>query len=490
MAGFSLPVLNSRFRSSEHFRSAPGYQLLPMRFASLDHRYVVTNMVGERVLLSRQQLQSLIEGSLSRDDPSYFTLLSKHFLLESNSRVALDLLAAKYRTQQQQLAEFTGLHIFVVTLRCDHSCPYCQVSRVSSDRAAFDMTPDTADRAIELVFRSPNRRLKIEFQGGEPLLNFDVIRHIVDQVELRNQHEGRVIDFVIATNLANLTDEMLTFCQTHRVFISTSLDGPAELHNANRPRPGNDSYERAVNAIGRCRAALGHDSVSALMTTTRRSLAMPEAIIDEYVAQGFSSVFLRWLSPFGFAVKTHAVVGYGVEEWKAFFERGLRHIIRLNQMGTQIREDYCGIVLRKMLTPFPTGYVDLRSPTGLCIAVLVYNYDGQVYASDESRMLAENGDFTFRLGHVAQNAYEDIMGSARLLDIVSSTMTEGIPQCCDCAFEPYCGTDPVLHHATQGDMVGHRPTSAFCERNMFVFKLLVTMLEDEPATRDILERWV
>jgi hypothetical protein len=47
----------------------------------------------------------------------------------------------------------------------------------------------------------------------------------------------------------------------------------------------------------------------------------------------------------------------------------------------------------------------------------------------------------------------------------------------------------VRHHATQGDIVGHRPTSAFCSRNMFVFRLLIRLLEDDPRSRRILESW-
>ena len=55
-------------------------------------------------------------------------------------------------------------------------------------------------------------------------------------------------------------------------------------------------------------------------------------------------------------------------------------------------EVYAQLLLQKMLTPFPTGYVDLQSPAGLGIGCVVYNYDGDVYASDEGRMLAEMKD--------------------------------------------------------------------------------------------------
>jgi His-Xaa-Ser system radical SAM maturase HxsB len=464
--------------------------LLPFRFERLHgDSYIATNFAGEYVTLDRESLRALVDGDLRPERPIYRTLQSRHFLLESGSDVALDLLATKYRTKKANLADFTGLHMFVVTLRCDHSCPYCQVSRVSSDRSAYDMSGSTADRSVDLLFRSPNPRLKVEFQGGEPLLNFELVRRIVLRVKERNETEKRDVQFVVATNLAQLSDAMLEFFREHGVGISTSLDGPRDLHNANRPRPGGNSYELAVEGIRRCRAALGPDAVSALMTTTARSLEQPEAIIDEYVRQGFSSVFLRWLSPYGFASKTGGVLGYPAEEWNRFYEQGLSYILSLNQAGLPFAEQYAAIVLNKILTPYPTGYVDLQSPSGLGISAVVYNYDGEVYASDESRMVAETGDKSFRLGNVHQDSYEDIFLSERLLDILASTMTECTPMCSDCAFEPFCGTDPLFHHATQGDIVGYRPTSAFCRRNMFVFKLLVSLLEDGAETRHLLTRW-
>ena len=99
-------------------------------------------------------------------------LRGKHLIRLSEEDVPLELLALKVRTRYDRLAEFTGLHIFVVSLRCEHSCPYCQVSRQSHDKLRFDMSAETARQALELTFRSPSPQIKIEFQGGEPLLNF------------------------------------------------------------------------------------------------------------------------------------------------------------------------------------------------------------------------------------------------------------------------------------------------------------------------------
>ena len=181
------------------------------------------------------------------------------------------------------LREPTPLHLFVVTLRCEHSCPYCQVSRRSADRKLYDMDEATAMRALDVALSTPTRAIKIEFQGGEPLLNFGLIREVVLAAKALAPSRGKEIEFVITSNLALLTEEILSFCREHSILLSTSLDGPADLHNRNRPRPGGNSHELAVVGIRRAQEVLGTDRVGALMTTTEASLDRPEEIVDEYL---------------------------------------------------------------------------------------------------------------------------------------------------------------------------------------------------------------
>jgi len=407
-----------RFEPLERYTKSleEGYKLLPFLFTALDDkRYVLTNQAGQYAILDRPTLDDFVRHHLPADKSEYSTLKSRHFLLDSDSSVALDLLALKVRTKNALFADFTALHLFVVTLRCEHSCPYCQVSRQNDDKPTFDMSKETADKALALVFKSPSPLIKIEFQGGEPTLNFGLIKYIVEQAETINKVEARDLEFVIATNLALISDEILDFCRAHNVLISTSLDGPADLHNRNRPRPGGDSYQRTIAGISRVRNALVRDRVSAIMTTTEASLGRVKDIIDEYVRLGFGCIFLRPLSPYGFAVKTKSYSAYDVNKWLDFYFQGLDYIIDLNKNGLVFAESYASIILTKIHTPFESGYIDLRSPAGIGLGALVYNYDGDVYASDESRMLAEMGDKTFRLGNVHTYTWEQLITSDALL---------------------------------------------------------------------------
>jgi His-Xaa-Ser system radical SAM maturase HxsB len=351
------------------------------------------------------------------------------------------------------------------------------------------MSEETAEQALKIAFQTPNSSIKIEFQGGEPLLNFSLIAKIVSAGKHAAAKTGKNVDFVIASNLALLDEDILAFCKSNDVMLSTSLDGPPDLHNKNRPRPGANSHELAVRGIKKAQQVLGADRVSALMTTTEASLSQVERIVDEYVGLGLDGIFLRPLSPYGFAVKTKQFQRYSTSRWLEFYRRGLRYILGLNRNGKPFFEFYTLLLLQRMLSDRPSGYVDLRSPAGIGLGALVYNYDGKVFASDEGRMLAEMGDNTFELGHVTDASYRSLILSEKIVALVASSLTQCAPECHSCVYESHCGADPVYHHATQGDGVGIKPLSGFCERQKGVIATVLDLLENSPEDAEILRKW-
>ena len=480
------------FQTAAAFTPDPAVdlRLLPLRFERLGaDRFLVANLVGDLMLLSGEELERVVSLDITPGNGLYERAFEKLLVAGKDQRSQLQLLALRLRTRMAFLREPTALHLFVVTLRCEHSCPYCQVSRRSVDHERFDMSEELALRAVDVALSAPPPRIKIEFQGGEPLLNFGLVRKIVGAARERAPSRNKSVEFVIASNLALLTDEVLGFCKDNDVLLSTSLDGPADLHNCNRPRPGGNSHELAVAGIRHAQAALGPSRVSALMTTTEASLDRVEEIVDEYLRLDLGGIFLRPLSPYGFAIKTKQFARYGGREWLAFYERGLRYIIEVNRRGHYFPEFYATLLLKRMLSDQPLGYVDLRSPAGIGLGALVYNYDGKVFASDEGRMLAEMGDGTFELGDLRRNDYRSLVLSEKLVGLIGDTLAQCAPQCNSCAFEPHCGAEPVFHHATQGDAVGIKPLSEFCARQKGMLQLLFEILDRGGEEAAVLRRW-
>lgn len=480
----------ARFLANDAFHAAnETLELLPLRFERAGSRYRVANFAGDFIKLDFDELERLIDLRIAPGDGLYEKAYAAQLISRRGQRAQHQLLAMRLRSRMTFLRQLTPLHMFVVTLRCEHSCPYCQVSRQSTDRSRFDMSEATAQRALKIAFDTPSPRIKIEFQGGEPLLNFSLIENIVAAARASEAGAAKKVDFVIASNLALLDDRILSFCKTNEILLSTSLDGPADLHNRNRPRPGGNSYQLAVKGIRRAQEVLGSDRIGALMTTTESSLDRVEEIIDEYVRLGLDGIFLRPLSPYGFAVKTKQFYRYDASRWLEFYERGLRYLLKINREGFRFPEFYAALIMKRMMTDKPTGYVDLRSPAGIGLGALVYNYDGKVFASDEGRMLAEMGDSTFELGHVDTATYRSLVFSEKLIDLVAASLTQCAPECLNCVFEPHCGADPVYHHATQQDSVGIKPLSEFCARQKGVMRLLLDIMESSLEDAAILRRW-
>ena len=483
-----------KFKEPDYYNSNGNkkYWLLPFRFHRLNEcKEIIVNEIGDFLIIPTGTTEKIITKNLNPviDKELYEDLVANFFIIEEEIPQLLDIIATRYRTKKSFLDGFTALHIFVITLRCEHTCHYCQVSRVSQDKNAFDMKHHHIDKGIELMMRSPNKNVTMEFQGGESLLAFENIIYAVERTTIEAAKNHKNVTYVICTNLALLTEEILDYCKDKNILISASLDGPAFIHNKNRHRPQKNSYELAIKGIKRTREVLGSDRVSALLTTTALSLDYPNEIVDEYFNLDFKSIFLRPISPYGFALHNEKKNKYQTSRFLEFYKAALKRIIDYNLQGHFFREEYATIILKKILTPFPVGYVDLQSPAGMINNVIVFNYDGKVYATDEARMLAETNDFTFQIGDLEINTYEEIFYGEKAIKFSEACTNESLPGCSECAFQSYCGSDPVFNHTTQGAIFGYRPTSSFCQKNMEIIRYLFELMESDKKIADIFRNW-
>lgn len=462
------------------------YALLPFNFTRISGKEVLINELGDLMITPIGTAQKIVDHSLD-DEELYKSLVANFFISEELLPTLLEIYASRLRLKKSFLDDRTALHIFVLTLRCNQNCVYCQASSREEGSPHCSMSADMMEASVRLMFQSPSPSLTMEFQGGEPSLEPKLIKYGIELAEEINQQECRKLSYVLCTNCRSLSDELLQICKKYHVLISTSLDGPANIHNKNRGRE--DSYEKTMAGIQKAREVLGHEYISALMTTSELALDYPKEIVDEYVNDGFTDIFLRALNPYGLASVNEDWDKYN-ERFITFYKEALEYIIEKNKQGIFFREDYATIILRKMLTPYTTGFVDLQSPAGTVNSVLIYNYDGYIYASDESRMLAENGDFTFRLGKISDK-YEDIVYGEKVRNMGKIWANEALAGCSDCPIKSYCGADPVRNHSTQGDMYGFRPSSFVCKKNKAIIEYIISLIiEREDEVMPIFKSWL
>jgi len=447
------------------------YKLLPFNFLRIADKEVLINELGDMLVVPNETVRRLCNND-SIDEELLKDLYANFFITNDYFSPLMDVYSSRLREKKGFLDNFTALHIFVLTLRCNQNCIYCHASSQKEESKHCSMSFRTMDKAVEMMFKSPSEFLTMEFQGGEPTLEPNLILHAILKTEEINKTENRKINYVLCTNSINLTEEIMDICLKYHVLISTSLDGPSWLHNKNRGKK--DSYEKVIAGIDKARKILGHDQVSALMTASEESLLYPIDIVNEYERLGFNSIFLRALNPYGLAKDNSDWNAY-TDKFIEFYKKAFERIIELNRNGRFFIEEFAAIILRKMLTPFCTGFVDLQSPAGIINSVLVYNYDGNVYCSDESRMLAEFNDKTFCLGSI-EDRYEYLVFGKKARELGKIWCNETIAGCSDCPIRVYCGADPVRNYSTQGDPYGYRPTSWLCRKNKSVIEYLIELI--------------
>lgn len=469
------------------------YTILPFRFSRLrDDGYLLVSEAGEFMFIDRKSFLSFTGQTMNTTSADFLNLKGKHFVTDTELSPVIDLLSTKYRTKKAFLRNFTVLHMIVITARCNHRCRYCHASSEEAGASGWDMTPHIARKVVDMIFQAPSPTIKIEFQGGEPLLNWETVKETVRYAEKRNRPKGKQIEFVLCTNLTLMDREKLAFIKDQGILVSTSLDGSQDLHDANRIlRNGESSYNLFVEKLALTRDFLGKESVSALMTTSLESIGRMRDIVDEYIRQGFNGIFLRALNPFGYAKADYKTLGYDIEAFVEAYKDVLTYIIELNIKGIYFEEYYTTLLLKRILTPFSTGFMDLQSPAGAGICGAIYDQNGDVYPCDEGRMLAKTGDKRFRLGNVICDNFFNIFGGSTMKEITSNSCVETLPGCASCVFQIYCGADPIRNYAEQGEIVGHRPTSMFCKKNKAIFEYLFGLFRDNNEdVIDVFWSWI
>ncbi|NOZ02201.1 MAG: His-Xaa-Ser system radical SAM maturase HxsB [Deltaproteobacteria bacterium] len=484
--------------SSAKRRIGPERNLFRFRKIDSDKagaRNVVTNDHGAFAILDDDQLDLLVKGRVKRGTDLFKELKEKGFLLDEEdiARVAADL-----DRRVGYLYRGPVLHIMVVTLRCNEVCRYCHASRASMKETETDMSIPTSEKVVDMIMRAPSDTLTIEFQGGEPLANWEVVRHVVDYAMEEGRKAGKRIMFSLVSNLSMMDDEKLAWLIDHKVQISTSLDGPKELHDENRKLAGGSAYEDCVKWMGRINQAYldaGLDPdlyhVEALATITRKHLDHPKELVDEYIAQGCRAIFLRPLNPFGFAKTKISSNDYTGQEFLEFYVKALEYIIEQNRKGVEILERLAAIFLTKVLTPDDPNYMDIRSPCGAGIGQIAYNYDGGIFTCDEGRMVFQMGDDLFKLGDVDSMELRDVVTHDTVKSLALASTLDSIPGCAQCAYKPYCGTCPVYNYTEQGNIFPQNPTNDRCTIYMGVQdRLFQYLVDDDKEIIDLFHRWV
>lgn len=141
---------------------------------------------------------------------------------------------------------------------CNLACKYCFASQGDYGGVKRELMPfDVAKRAVDFLIANSGSRqhLEIDFFGGEPLLNWDVVKQTIEYAEAEAKKNNKIMKLTMTTNGVLLNQEKIDYLNDHNMSMVLSLDGRESVHNAMRPvaNSGANSYQiiakNLVNAV-------------------------------------------------------------------------------------------------------------------------------------------------------------------------------------------------------------------------------------------------
>lgn len=468
------------------------------RFRKLLKKYLLTSDSGTWVFLSSLDFKKFVNGEILRGGKQYCSLNDKGFLDVGQKELVHQ--TARYFDLNSSLSYGPSLFIFVLTLRCNHRCLYCQATPEGPHAKGVDMSEITAKRAVDMIFRSPSPSVVIEFQGGEPVLNWPVLEYIVKYANALNKERGKLLKISLVSNLTAIDKEKIKFLLDNDVSISCSLDGPSKIHDKNRVYiEGGTSHAKVVKQIKTIQTAVTArrsknadkfiDSLNAILTISKFSLPYYNEIIDEYLGLGFENIFIRPLSPFGLERKTMNIIEYEAEEFINFYYKALDYIIELNLKGKFFIERNAYYILKKIMRGQDPGYYEMRSPCGAGIGQMAVNYDGKIFTCDEGRMAFRMGYENFQLGDVKDNNFNQLIDNNVVKTMCLASCLDNHAGCSDCVYKPFCGICPLANFVEHGTIFPQILNTNHCKINMAMFDYFFQKLGNK-RYKAIFEKWL
>lgn len=146
----------------------------------------------------------------------------------------------------------------------------------------------------------------------------------------------------------------------------------------------------------------------------------------------------------------------------------------------------------KIFQAVDPAFMDIRSPSGIAVGGVAYNYDGKIYASDESRMLGRMGIDDFLMTEV-QDSGEETYRAMMLSDItkiaVQASTLDGLPGYNDHVYKPYLGVDIIHNFKTTGNIYTPLAKDEKMKLQIGILDYIFEKLQD-PKAEKVLMSWI
>ena len=155
-------------------------------------------------------------------------------------------MAGTFKERSGDVVKALCLH---VAHTCNLNCSYCFASQGKYHGERALMSFEVGKRALDFLIENSGHRtnLEVDFFGGEPLMNWEVVKQLVEYARTQEEPHHKKFRFTLTTNGMLIDDDVIDFANREMSNVVLSLDGRKEIHDALRvDYAGNGSYDRIV----------------------------------------------------------------------------------------------------------------------------------------------------------------------------------------------------------------------------------------------------
>jgi uncharacterized protein len=308
----------------------------------------------------------------------------------------------------------------VVAQECNLACAYCYAGGGGFGQAARHMGEATLRRGLERLLPLAGERLTLSFFGGEPLLNFPLVRRAIELADRLARDTGRVVSYALTTNGTLLDEEILSVLKDRIAHLAISLDGDAAASRGRVFRDGAPAFAAIMANLERLRERGIPFGLRATVTPDNVGQAVETV---DFLA-GLGPVSVRLLPAQGIAWPAESRRRLG-EAMAALNRRGLQAMLAGGQ--PQACEHAYRLVAHR---------AGGEAATRPCLAgggVLALAADGRVYPCEHFVGVA-----AMAMGHVG----DDEFPGSRYREVAArftGCATAVRPRCAECGVKEACG---------------------------------------------------
>lgn len=182
-----------------------------------------------------------------------------------------------------------------ISHRCNLNCVYCYAGGGSFGGEETMMNRETARYAVDFLIRESgsHKTVILNFDGGEPLLNFPLVKWVIEYAKEKASLAGKKISFNISTNGTLFNKKIVPYLARERVGIGVSIDGEPSVHDQTRTfGNGSGSYHTIIDNIENNRLFQYPDPIHGRATVTKAALHCSQSVSHLYDT-GFRVIYLE-----------------------------------------------------------------------------------------------------------------------------------------------------------------------------------------------------